>query len=158
MFLVRAGPGDEFIIAQWSSPESKPWRELLPHVYFSVKFQVYWSRFCDHYIFTRRYLLLACDGLWKGFSVDSALKFINNILEVSCTVKVVLELFSTLIIRLDTTAYFKMFFKSPTKVTFNRSDIRDIENCGKCEDLAVLHKWNRDDYRQIVPHMPFFHL
>ncbi|XP_058964668.2 integrin-linked kinase-associated serine/threonine phosphatase 2C-like [Pocillopora verrucosa] len=28
-----------------------------------------------------RYLLLACDGLWKGFSVDSALKFINNILE-----------------------------------------------------------------------------
>ncbi|XP_078373744.1 integrin-linked kinase-associated serine/threonine phosphatase 2C-like isoform X1 [Oculina patagonica] len=28
-----------------------------------------------------RFLLLACDGLWKGFSVDSALKFINNILE-----------------------------------------------------------------------------
>ena len=29
-----------------------------------------------------RFLLLACDGLWKGFSVDSALKFINNIIEV----------------------------------------------------------------------------
>lgn len=28
-----------------------------------------------------RFLLLACDGLWKGFSVDSALKFINDILE-----------------------------------------------------------------------------
>lgn len=28
-----------------------------------------------------RFLLLACDGLWKGFTVDSALKFINNILE-----------------------------------------------------------------------------
>ncbi|XP_074625597.1 integrin-linked kinase-associated serine/threonine phosphatase 2C-like [Acropora palmata] len=28
-----------------------------------------------------RFLLLACDGLWKGFSVDSALKFINNIIE-----------------------------------------------------------------------------
>lgn len=28
-----------------------------------------------------RFLLLACDGLWKGFSVDSALKFIKNILE-----------------------------------------------------------------------------
>ncbi|KAJ7393413.1 hypothetical protein OS493_006386 [Desmophyllum pertusum] len=27
-----------------------------------------------------RFLLLACDGLWKGFSVDSALKFINDIL------------------------------------------------------------------------------
>lgn len=31
-----------------------------------------------------RFLLLACDGLWKGFSVDSALKFIKNILEVTC--------------------------------------------------------------------------
>ena len=28
--------------------------------------------------------MLACDGLWKGFSVDSALKFIKNILEVTC--------------------------------------------------------------------------
>lgn len=28
-----------------------------------------------------RFLLLACDGLWKGFTVDSALKFINDILE-----------------------------------------------------------------------------
>ena len=29
-----------------------------------------------------RFLLLACDGLWKGFTVDAAIKFINNILEV----------------------------------------------------------------------------
>ncbi|XP_046850839.1 integrin-linked kinase-associated serine/threonine phosphatase 2C-like [Xenia sp. Carnegie-2017] len=28
-----------------------------------------------------KFLLLACDGLWKGFEVDEALKYINNILE-----------------------------------------------------------------------------
>ncbi|XP_022090343.1 integrin-linked kinase-associated serine/threonine phosphatase 2C-like isoform X1 [Acanthaster planci] len=28
-----------------------------------------------------RYLLLSCDGLWKGFSSDTALQFIQNVLE-----------------------------------------------------------------------------
>lgn len=28
-----------------------------------------------------KFLLLACDGLWKGFEVDEALKYINDILE-----------------------------------------------------------------------------
>ncbi|KXJ19103.1 integrin-linked kinase-associated serine/threonine phosphatase 2C isoform X2 [Exaiptasia diaphana] len=27
-----------------------------------------------------RFLVLACDGLWKGFSVDAAVKYINNII------------------------------------------------------------------------------
>lgn len=38
-----------------------------------------------------RFLLLACDGLWKGFTVDSALKFINNILENEESEETVLE-------------------------------------------------------------------
>ena len=29
-----------------------------------------------------RYLLLACDGLWKGFSSETALEFLQNIMEV----------------------------------------------------------------------------
>ena len=29
-----------------------------------------------------RFLLLACDGLWKGFEVDEALKYINDVIEV----------------------------------------------------------------------------
>ena len=32
--------------------------------------------------FLSRFLLLACDGLWKGFEVDEALKYINDILKV----------------------------------------------------------------------------
>ncbi|KAK3715046.1 hypothetical protein QZH41_012112 [Actinostola sp. cb2023] len=30
-----------------------------------------------------KFLVLACDGLWKGFSVDAAVKYINNIINVS---------------------------------------------------------------------------
>ncbi|EDO39603.1 predicted protein, partial [Nematostella vectensis] len=32
-----------------------------------------------------RFLLLACDGLWKGFSVDEAVKYISKILDVRYT-------------------------------------------------------------------------
>ncbi|XP_028394339.1 integrin-linked kinase-associated serine/threonine phosphatase 2C-like isoform X2 [Dendronephthya gigantea] len=34
-----------------------------------------------------KFLLLACDGLWKGFEVDEAIKYINDILEGETAIK-----------------------------------------------------------------------
>lgn len=43
-------------------------------------------------LFLHRFILLACDGLWKGFSVDSAVKYIHDIINVRIITSLISEI------------------------------------------------------------------